>query len=237
MSAPLPWLDEEDFWFPDPATALSDPNGLLAAGGDLRPQRLLQAYQRGIFPWFEDGQPPLWWSPDPRMVLFPDEVHTSRSMRRFQRQHPYQIRSDTAFSAVVRGCADERRGSTGTWITDSMLQAYQQLHALGHAHSVEVWEDSTLVGGVYGIALGRIFFGESMFSHRPNVSKLALIDLAQRLLASGYQVIDCQVANPHLESLGARNISRNMFRQLLPVHDDIGRCAPWPYNTASSPQP
>lgn len=236
MGAALPWLDEDELWFPDPDTALTHPNGLLAVGGDLRPQRLLQAYQLGIFPWFEDDQPPLWWSPDPRMVLFPAEVHVSRSMRRFLRQHPFEVRSDTAFAAVMRGCAGERRGSSGTWITDGMLQAYQQLHALGHAHSVEVWEGDTLVGGLYGIAMGRVFFGESMFSLRPNVSKLALIDAAGRLQQAGYQLIDCQVANPHLASLGARNIPRSEFRRLLPAAADVGRQAPWPYNSPSSPE-
>ena len=236
MDAPLPWLDEDDLWFPDPATALRQPNGLLAVGGDLRPERLLRAYQLGIFPWFEADQPPLWWSPNPRMVLFPHEIHVSRSMRKFLRQHPFTLHSDSDFAGVMRACAGERRGSSGTWINDAMLEAYQHLHLLGHAHSVEVWEGSTLVGGLYGIALGEVFFGESMFSHRPNVSKLALIDLSARLATSGYRVIDCQVANPHLESLGARNIPRDEFRRLLPDIAAVGRCAPWPYNSPSSPE-
>jgi len=234
MSAPLPWLDEDDLWFPDPATALAQPNGLLAAGGDLRPERLLQAYQLGIFPWFEEDQPPLWWSPDPRMVLFPADIHVSRSMRKFLRRHPYTIRSDCDFPGVMRACAGERRGSNGTWISAAMLQAYTRLHELGHAHSVEVWEGTTLVGGLYGIAMGQMFFGESMFSHRPDVSKLALIDLAARLPEAGYRLIDCQVANPHLESLGARTIPRSEFRRWLPAPADIGRCGAWPYNTPST---
>lgn len=233
MSSPLPWLDPDELWFPDPATALRQPNGLLAVGGDLRPERLLLAYQQGIFPWFDAEQPPLWWSPDPRMVLFPPELHISRSMRKFLAHNTCELRSDSAFAAVMQACATARPG--GTWITDSMLDAYQRLHELGHAHSVEVWEDGQLVGGLYGIAMGRMFFGESMFSLRANSSKLALIDLAGRLQAAGYQAIDCQVANPHLASLGARNIPRSAFRQLLPASGDIGRVAPWPYNKASSP--
>lgn len=236
MDAPLPWLDEDDLWFPDPATALQHPNGLLAVGGDLRPERLLQAYRLGIFPWFEADQPPLWWSPNPRMVLFPHELHVSRSMRKFLRQHPYTLRSDSHFAGVMNACAGARRGSSGTWISERMVEAYQHLHLLGHAHCVEVWEGSTLVGGLYGIAMGEVFFGESMFSHRPNVSKLALIDLAARLATAGYRVVDCQVANPHLESLGARNIARDEFRRLLPDIAAIGRCAPWPYNSPSSPE-
>lgn len=234
MSAPLPWLDEDDLWFPDPVSALKQPNGLLAVGGDLRPERLLQAYQLGIFPWFDADQPPLWWSPDPRMVLFPAEIHISRSMRKFLRKHPYSIQSDRDFAGVMRHCAGERRGSHGTWISTAMLDAYTTLHELGHAHSVEVWEGNTLVGGIYGIAMGQVFFGESMFSHRPNVSKLALIDLAERLPEAGYGIIDCQVANPHLESLGARNIPRSEFRQWLPAPADIGRYGAWPYNSPST---
>ena len=236
MTAPLPWLDEDDLWFPDPATALAQPNGLLAVGGDLRPERLLQAYQLGIFPWFEEDQPPLWWSPDPRMVLFPHEIHVSHSMRKFLRRHPYRVRSDHAFRAVMQACAGERRGSQGTWISAAMLDAYCRLHELGHAHSVEVWEADVLVGGLYGIAMGQVFFGESMFSHRPNVSKLALIDLAQRLPGAGYRLIDCQVANPHLASLGARNITRSEFRRWLPAPADVGRHAPWSYNSPSTPE-
>lgn len=233
MSQPLPWLDEDDLGFPDPATALRHPNGLLAAGGDLRPARLLKAYQLGIFPWFEADQPPLWWSPDPRMVLFPAEIHVSRSMRRFLRQHPYTLRSDSAFAGVVQACAGVRPGSNGTWITRQMQEAYCQLHSLGHAHSVEVWEGGELVGGLYGIAMGRMFFGESMFSQRPNVSKLALVDLAGRLQQAGYHLIDCQVENPHLLSLGARALGREEFRTFLPSPGDIGSIAPWPYNRPS----
>lgn len=233
MSKPLPWLDNEDLSFPDPATALRYPDGLLAAGGDLRPERLLLAYQLGIFPWFEDGQPPLWWSPDPRMVLFPDELHISRSMRKFLRTHPYRVCSDSNFMGVIQACAGPRRDSHGTWIVADMQIAYQKLHELGFAHCVEVWEQQTLVGGIYGIAMGKMFFGESMFSHRPNVSKLALIHLVQSLQQNGYHLIDCQVSNPHLESLGARLIPRTEFRQYLPLHTDIGRMQTWHYNRTS----
>lgn len=235
MSAQLQWLDAEDLAFPDLASALPSPNGLLAVGGDLRPERLLRAYQAGIFPWFEAGQPILWWSPDPRMVLFPAELHLSRSMQKFLRAHSWRISSDTAFEAVIAACAGARAGSDGTWITPAMAEAYGALHRAGHAHSVEVWEGEQLVGGLYGIAMGKVFFGESMFSRRSNASKLALADLAGKLLVAGYRLIDCQVANPHLASLGAREISRQEFGSLLPAPEDIGRVAAWPYNGANPP--
>jgi len=231
MSQQLQWLNDDDLSFPDPATALHSPNGLLAAGGDLSPDRLLRAYQLGIFPWFEADQPPLWWSPDPRMVLFPQELHISHSMQKFIRQHTYQVRTDSDFAGVIKGCAGMRKDSTGTWITSGMQVAYQTLHQRGHAHSVEVFAGDELVGGLYGIAMGSMFFGESMFSLRPNVSKLALIWLVERLQSAGYQLIDCQVANPHLESLGARNISRAQFMQYLPQLADVGRVSTWPYNS------
>lgn len=230
MAIALPWLDAESLDFPDPDTALPSPNGLLAVGGDLRPERLLRAYQAGIFPWFEEDQPILWWSPDPRMVLFPHEVHVSHSMRRFLRKSSWRVRSDTAFEAVIRACAGAREGSHGTWLTEAMIAAYLALHHAGHAHSVEVWDEEELVGGLYGIAMGGVFFGESMFSRRSNASKMALIDLATRGAADGFRVIDCQVANPHLASLGARNIPRKTFRSLLPRAGDIGSVAVWPYN-------
>ncbi|HHX82802.1 MAG TPA: leucyl/phenylalanyl-tRNA--protein transferase [Pseudomonadaceae bacterium] len=235
MSTQLQWLDDEDLAFPDPASALPSPNGLLAVGGDLRPERLLRAYQAGIFPWFEADQPILWWSPNPRMVLFPAELHLSRSMQKFLRRHPWRISSDSAFDAVVAACAGVRAGSDGTWITPAMAEAYGALHRAGHAHSVEVWEGEQLVGGLYGIAMGRVFFGESMFSQRSNASKLALADLAGKLQEAGYRLIDCQVANPHLASLGARNISRQQFCSLLPGREEIGRVADWPYNRTNPP--
>lgn len=230
MDGSLHWLDEKSLDFPDPAGALRYPNGLLAAGGDLSAPRLLRAYQAGIFPWFEAGQPPLWWSPDPRMVLFPDELHVSRSMAKLLRKTGCVVKSDTDFASVMAGCAAPRADSQGTWITPDMQQAYAGLHALGHAHSVEVWEDGQLQGGLYGIAMGRVFFGESMFSRKPNMSKIAFVDLVRTLGQAGYTLIDCQVANPHLESLGARNIPRQEFMAWLPDATEIGTVAPWPYN-------
>src|SRR5688572_23974986 len=164
MSISLPWLDDEDLDFPDPASALLAPNGLLAAGGDLRPERILRAYHKGIFPWFSEDQPPLWWSPDPRMVLFPDDLHISRSMAKFLRNHPFTITTDQRFREVMAGCAGPRKGSDGTWLSEEMQAAYLELHKLGHAHSVEIWQEDSLVGGLYGIALEGIFYGESMFS-------------------------------------------------------------------------
>lgn len=228
MRIALPWLDPETHDFPDPATALSNPNGLLAAGGDLRPTRLLEAYRRGIFPWYSQDQPILWWSPDPRMVLFPHELHISRSLRKTLRSGRFQVTSDCAFERVLRGCAGPRRYSDGTWLDSAMQQAYLQLHKLGHAHSVEVWQDETLAGGLYGVALDGIFFGESMFSRATDASKVALVSLVGALQADGYRVIDCQVASPHLASLGAREVTRNEFAAFLPNGVDISRPAHWP---------
>jgi len=228
VQRPLQWLDEDSLTFPDPATALQVPNGLLAIGGDLRPERLLQAYRRGIFPWFEQNQPPLWWSPDPRMVLFPAELHVSRSLQRCFRRTAFTITSDRAFSSVVKGCAGPRPGAAGTWITAAMAAAYQQLHAQGYAHSVEVWNGAKLVGGLYGVALGEVFFGESMFSHATNASKLALVHLLQALQPAGYRLLDCQVASSHLTSMGARSISRVDFMDYLPVGADVPKPPIWP---------
>lgn len=228
MHRPLPWLDENSCGFPDPATALKTPNGLLAVGGDLRPARLLSAYQRGIFPWFEADQPPLWWTPDPRMVLFPAEVHVSRSLKKFSRTTTLVLRSDQDFPAVITACAGPRRGSHGTWITAAMEAAYIELHKLGYAHSVEVWDNNRLVGGLYGLALGKVFFGESMFSLVSNASKLAFTYLARTLADAGYTLIDCQVANPHLASLGARNIAREEFMKHLPMQTAIPKPPYWP---------
>lgn len=228
MQAPLPWLDKESFDFPDPDTALRLPNGLLAAGGDLRPERLLQAYLRGIFPWFDSSQPPLWWTPDPRMVLFPDELHVSRSMQKLLKRAEFVIKSDTDFAGVVAACAAPRPGASGTWITPAMQSAYQRLFELGYAHSVEVWDGTQLIGGLYGVALGEVFFGESMFSRKSNTSKLAFIHLVRGLARGGYRLIDCQVANPHLESLGARNIPRRDFMRYLPGGTLVPKPPQWP---------
>lgn len=228
MQSPLPWLDRDSLEFPDPATALRIPNGLLAAGGDLRPERLLRAYQLGIFPWFDASQPPLWWTPDPRMVLFPDELHVSRSMRKLLARTDLRVRSDTDFAGVVAACAEPRPGANGTWITPDMQQAYQALFELGYAHSVEVWDGPELVGGLYGIAMGEVFFGESMFSRISNASKLAFVQLVRALATGGYRLIDCQVANPHLESLGARNIPRREFMRYLPGGTHVPKPPHWP---------
>ena len=208
---PLFQLDPDQFAFPPAQLALEEPNGLLAVGGDLRPERLLQAYRNGIFPWFDDTQPLLWWSPDPRSVLYPDRLHVSRSLRKFIAQKPYRISCDTAFAAVMDGCAAPRKTQKGTWITREMREAYLQLHELGHAHSIEVWNGAALVGGLYGIAIGKAFFGESMFSAAVNASKVALYTLAETLAWNDFRLIDCQVHNPHLESMGAVTIPRERF--------------------------
>ena len=200
--------------FPDPDAA--EPDGLLAVGGDLSPQRLLAAYQRGIFPWYEDGQPILWWSPDPRLVLFPEEFHVSRRLRRTLRQGVFTVQFDTAFAEVIRNCAEIRTSTgEGTWITQEMQDAYNHMHELGYAHSVEVWQERQLVGGVYGISLGRCFFGESMFSCRSNASKIALATLSKRAAELELELIDCQMTTRHLLSLGARELPRHEFLRLV----------------------
>lgn len=202
--------------FPPVARALEDPNGLLAAGGDLAPGRLVDAYRHGIFPWYSAGQPILWWSPDPRMVLFTDELRVSRSLRRRVHAGSFELRIDTAFADVMTACAGTpREGQGGTWITGEMIAAYVRLHGLGYAHSVESWQDGRLVGGLYGIALGRVFFGESMFSHVTDASKVALVHLVALLRHLGVPMIDCQQETRHLASLGARPISRERFAGLL----------------------
>ena len=198
--------------FPPPERALDEPNGLLAAGGDLAPERLLDAYRNGIFPWFSDDAPILWWSPDPRMVFATDKVHISARLHRWLRRCDWTIRSDTAFAQVMRACAAPRAGQPGTWITPHMLEAYCDLHELGHAHSVEVYDAAgELAGGIYGVALGRMFFGESMFSSATNGSKVALIALCRQLHAWGFPLLDAQVATPHLITLGAFEMPRRTF--------------------------
>lgn len=220
MSLILPQLDFDDLSFPAIEQALKEPNGLLAFGGDLRPERILAAYRRGIFPWYQDDQPILWWSPNPRAVLFPEQVHISNSMRKKLRTDAFEIRMDTDFAGVMRGCAEITTRRTGTWITPAMHNAYTRLHALGFAHSIEVWQTDKLVGGLYGMAIGAVFFGESMFSRVENASKIALIQLCRQLQRWGFAVIDCQVSNPHLLSMGARTIARAEFIELLKKHAD-----------------
>ena len=191
------------------------PEGLLAAGGDLSVPRLLEAYRQGIFPWYSAGQPILWWSPDPRAVLFPDKIKISRSLKKTLRKNQFRVTADQAFRQVMLACAGPRKGETGTWITEEMVEAYCQLHERGHAHSIETWMDDKLVGGLYGIAIGRVFFGESMFSRVSDASKVATAYLCRQLDAWGFELIDCQIASPHLFTLGAEEIPRNQFRKLL----------------------
>lgn len=212
----LDWLDDDNpDWFPPTSRALADPDGLLAAGGDLSPERLLAAYRRGIFPWFDDNQPILWWSPDPRFVLVPGNAKVSRSLGKRIRQGRFDVRIDTAFADVMRACAEPRVGQDGTWITRSMYNAYTRLHTLGVAHSVESYADGELVGGLYGLSIGRVFFGESMFHKTTDASKVAFVDLCGRLDRAGFELIDCQVETSHLASLGAMHVPRHEFEALL----------------------
>ncbi len=210
----IAWLKPTDppDAFPPVTQALHDPDGLLCAGGDLRPERLLAAYRRGIFPWYGAGQPILWWSPDPRMVLYPGEFRVSRSLAKTLRNRGYRVSWDTCFDDVISHCADSgTRGAEGTWISREMRIAYGDLHRLGHAHSVEVWLEDQLVGGLYGLEIGGVFFGESMFSAANDASKVALHWLVQRSLERGTALIDCQVASEHLFTLGARLVPRTAF--------------------------
>lgn len=211
----IPNLDG-DVDFPPSTEALESPNGLLALGGGLSVQRLLTAYRRGFFPWYQAPQPVLWWTPDPRSVLFLDELHISRSLRKTIRSNAFNLMVDTQFDEVMRGCAKWRRDGMGTWIDDDMVAAYCRLHRLGLAHSVEVLDGAgTLLGGLYGVSLGRVFFGESMFSRAVDASKVALVALVDILRRGDFHMIDCQVENDHLNSLGARNINRLDFEQRL----------------------
>lgn len=203
---------------PPASAALEEPNGLLAAGGSLAPDWILAAYRRGIFPWYETGQPILWWSPDPRAVLRPDDLHVSRSLRRRLRRGEFRVTADRAFDAVLAGCAEPRGYTEATWITTDMARAYGRLHALGHAHSFEAWTDDMLVGGLYGVAIGRVFFGESMFTRRADASKVAFVRAVRFLAARGFDLIDCQVATAHLTRLGATTMPRNEFVAYLHEH-------------------
>jgi leucyl/phenylalanyl-tRNA--protein transferase len=196
--------------FPDPA--LAEPDGLLAVGGDLSPERLLRAYAEGIFPWYSDETPILWWSPEPRMVLVPDELHVPRSLRRTLRSGRFAIRADTAFGQVIRRCAEkDRPDQDGTWITGEMVEAYERLHGLGHAHSFEAWDSDGLAGGLYGVSLGGAFFGESMYADRPDASKAAFVAAVEWMRGRGIELVDCQVDTDHLRRFGAREIPRAEF--------------------------
>ena len=207
------WLDKHDTPFPDIGLALKNPNGLIGIGGDLSTKRLLKAYSQGIFPWYSDGEPILWYSPNPRMVITPEIFHLSKSLNKIILSKKFEVRMNTAFVDVITHCQKiNRPGQSGTWIGDDMLRAYCELHDSGYAHSYEVYEKDKLVGGLYGVALGQVFFGESMFSLVSNASKVAFAYLLQK---THFRLIDCQVENPHLESLGAFKLSRNLFIQQL----------------------
>ncbi len=210
----IPWLTS-DLSFPPQELALIEPNGLLALGGDLSCKRLIQAYSKGIFPWFNEDEPILWWSPDPRMVLFPAELKISRSLRKALQKHDYEISVDRSFDKVIAACAMPRRNQAGTWINAGMIKAYRELHRMGHAHSVETWMDGNLAGGLYGVALGRVFFGESMFSRTTNASKIAFVHLVKQLTRWRFGIIDCQMKTAHLASLGAREIPRTQFTRTV----------------------
>ncbi len=233
------WLGADDppESFPPVAEALSEPEGLLAAGGDLNADRLLYAYRKGIFPWYDEGQPLLWWSPDPRCVFLPGDFHFTRRAQRELRQSMAEIRINTAFGEVVRACAGPRRSEQGTWITQEMMRAYEQLHELGWAHSIEVWQSGKLSGGLYGLAIGKAFFGESMFSATSNASKMTLLLLSQLLDSGDLELLDCQVVSSHLVSLGARSIARSEFtKRLDSACNPAIRFANWPAHPISCSQ-
>ncbi|MCW3147789.1 leucyl/phenylalanyl-tRNA--protein transferase [Stutzerimonas stutzeri] len=223
----LTWLQRDSLAFPPLEKALREPNGLLAAGGDLSPERLLAAYRHGCFPWYQEGQPLLWWSPDPRTVLYPQELHVSRSLRKRMRQGVYRVTFDQAFTEIIKGCAAPRSYADGTWITDTMQLAYSKLHDMGIAHSVEVWRNDELVGGLYGLAIGCLFFGESMFSRATDASKVGFVTLAERLQSWGFELIDCQMPTYHLANFGARAIPRSTFAKALADHLDRPNRADW----------
>ena len=218
----IPYLNPKGFNFPDPKTALRDPSGLLAYGGNLQPASLIAAYQKGIFPWYEENQPILWWSPNPRSIIYPNDIKISRSLKKAIRSCPWEIRINTQFRSVIRNCAELRRNNQdGTWINDNMMSSYVDLHLAGFAHSLEVWQENNLVGGLYGILVGNVFCGESMFSLKPNASKIALVQLAflmKKLTKNGF--IDCQIQNDHLMSMGSVNIPRKEFLSKLKTLKD-----------------
>lgn len=227
--API-WLDPSDqrYDFPDVSLALTEPDGLLAIGGDLCPDRLESAYRQGIFPWYNEGQPVLWWSPNPRTVLFPERIRISKSLRKTLRKGIFTVTFDQAFTDVIDACQQPRSYESGTWITPAMRAAYCEMFRLGHAHSVECWQNEQLVGGLYGLSFGQIFFGESMFSICHDASKVALVTLARQLQHWGYKMIDCQVASPHLFSLGAEEIPRTQFvEHINQWFRAPGHASPW----------
>ncbi len=211
----IPILLHDDLDFPDANLALAEPNGLLAIGGDLSPARLIKAYRHGIFPWYSDDQPILWWSPNPRCLLFPADIKISRSLNKTLKRMDFTVSFDEDFAAVIQQCSALRSEQQGTWITTDMIVAYQRLHQLGIAHSVEVRRDGELIGGLYGLAIGKAFFGESMFSTQTDASKIALVYLARQLLERGYHFIDCQLPTPHLKSMGAVEVQRQDYLHLL----------------------
>lgn len=239
MTGVITWLTDNDE-FPPVQQALTEPNGLLAASEHLSTSRLLTAYRRGIFPWYSDQQPVLWWSPDPRMVLYPDEFRMPRSLAKRLRRQDYEIRVDSAFAEVMRGCAMPRGEDVGTWITDDMIAAYSELHRLGHAHSVETWINGELAGGLYGVALGRAFYGESMFARVSDASKIAFAHLVHQLSRWKFGLIDCQMNTAHLARFGAREISRAEFsRKLTELVNYPEPAAAWQFENdlfRSSPQ-
>ena len=232
MSQPrIHWISNDDppQAFPDVSEACTEPDGLLAAGGDLSSERLLYAYQRGIFPWYSEGQVVLWWSPDPRCVLVPAEFHLSRRLRREIRNSEYQLSFNQAFDDVVAHCATSRQSQEGTWITGDMARAYNKLHQTGWAHSIEIWHGAELAGGLYGLAIGRMFFGESMFSRKSHASKIAMLALSRLLVEHDFSMLDCQVVPPHLLTLGASLISRPAFQVILQAAcDPPVRFDKWP---------
>lgn len=227
----ITWISADDppEAFPDVEQAAVEPDGLLAAGGDLEPERLLYAYRHGIFPWYDDGQPILWWSPDPRCAIRPESLHVSRRLRRSLRNSDFELSFNRAFADVIGLCAGPRPGQSGTWITSEMERAYVALHRLGWAHSVEVWREGELAGGLYGLCIGRAFFGESMFTRSTNASKAAMTALCRLLADRQFEILDCQVVSPHLESMGATLMSRAEFSDLLRrACEPPEPCTSWP---------
>lgn len=229
---------DPDAPFPDIDLAEREPNGLLALGGDLSVARLLHAYRQGIFPWFSHGDPILWWSPDPRNVLYPDRVNVSRSLRKTLRKRQFGVTLDRDFEGVIAGCAAPREDAEGTWLVPEMIDAYMRLHLDGHAHSVEVWHEGRLSGGLYGVAIGRVFFGESMFTRVSDASKVALVQLCRTLAAKRFELVDCQVVTGHLERMGATTIPRQDFRGILDRACNLpGALGSWDDGRIAYPEP